>query len=228
MPWKLIPPRLAEPRASLGMSIARVSAMTITNKLKSRFRNWLSCGLLGGAAACISSTARADDTAPGAASSHDRDSGDSDDDDDSSTHVAVDLDVGAAIDEPGTSTGAGGALRIGQELDLFLISLTPELGGSYHAFRGDDETRMYGGFVGGRLALGKVIEPAIFAHVGVAHVRGAESRTAPTLDGGLALDLTLLPLIDLGVHGGYNVMFPGRQDESLHFVTLGAHAALVL
>jgi len=62
----------------------------------------------------------------------------------------------------------------------------------------------------------------------VGHVRGFESRTAPMLDGGLAVDFTLLPLIDLGVHGGYNMMFPRDDGSALEFVTLGAHAALVL
>jgi hypothetical protein len=148
--------------------------------------------------------------------------------DDSTTHIAVDFDFGAALDQPGTDSGGGGAVRIGQQLDLLLISLTPEVGGSYHAFGGDDETRLYAGFLGGRLAVGKLIEPSIFAHVGVGHVRGFERRTAPLLDGGLALDLTILPLIDLGVHGGYNVMFPRNDGAALKFITLGAHAALVL
>jgi hypothetical protein len=160
-----------------------------------------------------------------------RDEGDRDSDDDrddSNTNIALDFDFGAALDQPRAKSGGGGALRIGQELDLFLISLTPELGGSYHAFGGDDKTRIYGGFLGGRLAVGKIVEPAIFAHAGVARVEGFESRTAPTLDGGLALDFTLLPLLDLGVHGAYNVILPRDEGSSFEFLTLGAHAALVL
>ena len=51
---------------------------------------------------------------------------------------------------------------------------------------------------------------------------------APVIDAGLALDFTLLPLIDLGVHGAYNTMFPRDDGSSLEFLTLGAHAALVL
>ena len=193
----------------------------------SRSARHVTCGLLGAATLLLAPAAFADDE-----KSYDggRDEGDRDSDerDDSTTNIALDLDFGAALDQPGTKSGGGGALRIGQELDLFLISLTPEVGGSYHAFGGDDETRTYGGFVGGRLAIGKIIEPSIFAHAGVARVQGFESRTAPTLDGGLALDFTLLPLIDLGVHGAYNVIFPREDGSSLEFVTLGAHAALVL
>ncbi len=49
------------------------------------------------------------------------------DDDKSKTHIAVDFDFGAALDAPGTKNGGGGALRLGQEFDLLLVSLTPEI-----------------------------------------------------------------------------------------------------
>lgn len=191
-----------------------------------RFARRATCSLITAASLLFAPAVLADDERHGDS----RDEGDrgSDERDDSNTNIALDFDFGAALDQPGAKSGGGGALRIGQELDLFLISLTPELGGSYHAFGGDDKTRIYGGFVGGRLAIGKIIEPAIFAHAGVARVDGFQSRTAPTLDGGLALDFTLLPLIDLGVHGAYNIILPRDDGSSLEFVTLGAHAALVL
>src|SRR5258705_13552406 len=51
--------------------------------------------------------------------------------DQSKTHIAVDFDYNAALEAPATNAGGGGALRLGQEFDAFLISLTPELGGSY-------------------------------------------------------------------------------------------------
>lgn len=143
------------------------------------------------------------------------------------THIAVDFDVGSALDTPRTKTGGGGAIRFGHELDLLLVSLTPELGGGYHAFGGAGDTRVYSGFIGGRLGVGKIVEPSLFAHLGLAHVSGFESRTAPMIDAGLAVDLTLLPLIDLGVHAGYNAMFPRDDGSSLKFLTLGAQAALV-
>jgi hypothetical protein len=164
--------------------------------------------------------AHADDSDEGSRSRRDRDG--------TRTHIAVDFDFGGAIDEPGAESGGGGAIRLGQELDLFLVSLTPELGGSYHSFTGDADNRLYAGFLGGRLGFGKIIEPSIFAHVGVGHLNGVGSRTAPLMDGGLAIDLTILPLIDLGVHGGYNVLFARADSGALDFYTLGAHAALVL
>src|SRR6187551_2453834 len=124
----------------------------------------------------------------------------------SKTHIAVDFDVNSAFDALGTKVGGGGALRLGQKFNLLLISLTPEVGGSYHAFGGNDETRLYSGFLGGRLGVGKIVEPSIFAHWGLAHMEGLDTRTGTVLDAGLAIDVTLLPLVDFGVHGGYNVM----------------------
>jgi hypothetical protein len=109
-----------------------------------------------------------------------------------------------------------------------LVSLTPEFGGGYHSFGGSDATKIYTGFLGGRFGVGKIVEPSIFGHLGVGHVSGIENRTAPVMDAGLALDFTLLPLIDLGLHGGYNVMMPRNDGSALKFITLGAQAALVL
>lgn len=177
---------------------------------------------LGAGAAClvVSLPALADDNADdGSRGRRDRDT--------SRTHIAVDFDFGTVVDAANTPAGGGGAIRLGQEFDLFLVSLTPELGGSYHAF-GNSDRRLYAGFIGGRLAVGKIIEPSIYGHVGVGDLSGDEARTAPLLDVGLALDFTLLPLIDLGLHGGYNVMMPRDDGSSLKFVTLGAQAALVL
>jgi len=145
----------------------------------------------------------------------------------SKTHVAVDFDFATALDEPDTKNGGGGALRVGQKFSLFLVSLTPEIGGTYHAFGGNDETRLYSGILGGRLGIGKIVEPSVYAHLGLAHVAGLETRTAPIMDAGLAVDLTLLPLIDLGLHAGYNAMFPRDDGTALKFVTLGAQAAIV-
>lgn len=195
--------------------------------------SWMKSLVLGLAAtACVVATspARADDydSRERSRRSDDDDGPSRKDRDKSKTHIAVDFDFSTAVDAPATKSGGGGALRLGQEFDLLLVSLTPEFGGSYHGFGGNDETKLYTGFLGGRLALGKIVEPSLFGHVGVGRLEGVEKRTAPVMDGGLAIDFTLLPLIDLGVHGAYNVMLPRDDGSALKYVTLGAHAALVL
>jgi hypothetical protein len=197
--------------------------MNRRNRLLPAVQGKLVLGLLAATCLAVATPARADDDGR-----DDREHDNRRDRDGSKTHIALDFDVNSAVDEPDTKAGGGGALRLGQELDLFLISLTPELGGSYHAFGGDDQSKLYAGFLGGRLAIGKIIEPSLFAHVGVGRLDGPDTRTAPIMDGGLAIDFTLLPLIDLGLHGAYNVMLPRDDGTSFKFVTLGAQAALVL
>lgn len=143
------------------------------------------------------------------------------------TKLAFDLDWVGGIDEPGVDPGAGGALRLGQELDLIVLSLTPEVGASYHSFGGDAELSHTSGFIGARLTLGKVLEPGVFAHLGVGHLSGAGdlSETAAAVDAGLSLDFTLLPVIDIGAHAAYDALLVSDAD-AFDWYRVGLHAAL--
>jgi hypothetical protein len=205
------------------MDVAACDAMDQPNRPRSTIHGKLVLGLLAATCLGVVSPAHADDDSRDEGSRESRRDGD-----DSKTHIAVDFDFNSAVNAPEIDAGGGGALRLGQEFDLFLVSLTPELGGSYHGFGGDERSKLYAGFLGGRFTVGKIIEPSLFGHVGVGRLDGPETRTAPLLDGGLAIDFTLLPLINLGVHGAYNVLLPRGDGEAFKFVTLGAQAALVL
>jgi hypothetical protein len=67
-----------------------------------------------------------------------------------------------------------------------------------------------------------LIEAGVFAHVGVGHAAvPVDAFTGLALDLGLTLDLTLIPGIDLGVHGAYDSIAAG--EESLDWYRLGAH-----
>ncbi|MGC4069031.1 MAG: hypothetical protein QM784_31185 [Polyangiaceae bacterium] len=107
-----------------------------------------------------------------------------------------------------------------------LISLTPEIGGSYHWFGGDRSPRLYRGFIGGRLGVGKVIEPSLFAHFGVGKIDGASDYVSPTVDVGAALDFTLLPIVNLGAHVSYDSLLARSEHSAFDWYTLGLHAAL--
>jgi hypothetical protein len=146
-----------------------------------------------------------------------------------STEIAADLDFSGVFDEP-VSSGYGGALRAGYGLNLLLLKLTPEFGASFHRFTGEPGVSLVRAFVGGRLALGSGLEPGVYAHLGIGHLSGnsALNRTTPAFDAGLFLDLTILPLINLGVHGSYNALLHGEQPNAFDFYLIGAHAALVL
>jgi hypothetical protein len=146
----------------------------------------------------------------------------------SGTAIGVDLDYAHGISEPGTDNGTGFNVRLGYKLDLLVLQLTPEVGGAYHTFTGDADAKFSQGIVGGRLAFGKILEPGVYAHLGYGHVSEfGTSRSGATIDGGLTLDLTILPLIDLGIHGGYNGLLATDGYPAFDTYVLGVHAALV-
>lgn len=75
----------------------------------------------------------------------------------------------------------------------------------------------------------KFVEPGLFAHLGVGHVGGDAlySHTGVAFDAGVTLDLTVLPLVDLGLHVAWNRVF-GGHDSGVTYGIAGAHVALVL
>lgn len=154
-----------------------------------------------------------------------------DDDDDSWARfmVGLDLDYAYAIDEESITGGAGGALRIGSELDLILITLIPEAYLSHHSWSEGDSS-ITTGKLGGRVRIGKILEPGVYGHFGLASVSGgnASAYSAPAFDVGFTLDFTLLPLIDLGAHAAYNATAEADDQGAIRYVLVGLHAALVI
>jgi hypothetical protein len=144
------------------------------------------------------------------------------------TQIALDLDWAEALDDD--ANGAGGAIRLGYELDLVVLTLIPEIGGTYHSFS-DADTKLYRGIVGGRLRFAKVLEPGIYAHLGIGRADVDRplrpSWTAGTSDFGLLLDFTLLPIIEFGAHAGYAVQFGTDEADSFDWWNAGLHGALV-
>jgi hypothetical protein len=150
----------------------------------------------------------------------------------SGTAIGVDLDYTHGFQEPGVGSGTGFNVRLGYKLDLLVLQLTPEVGGAYHTFSGNSDgnanAKFSQGIVGGRLAFGKILEPGVYAHLGYGHVSAdGGGVSGATIDGGLTLDLTILPLIDLGIHGGYNGMLASGSHNAFDTYVLGVHAALV-
>jgi hypothetical protein len=145
------------------------------------------------------------------------------------TAIAGDLDYAAPIDSV-ANAGGGFGIRLGQQLDVSPLVLTPELAFTYHGFSGDFAPAVYRGTAGLRLGVGEVIRPGIFGHLGIGRMTvdspGPDlSHTAFTWDAGVFLDLTVLPLLNIGVHGAFNHL--NGDVSSFEWVTVGAHAALV-
>lgn len=152
-----------------------------------------------------------------------------DDDDDSWARfmIGLDLDYAYVVDLQSIDSGGGGALRLGSELDLIVITLIPEAYFGYHTFDADGVS-VTSGRLGGRIRFGKILEPGLYAHVGIARVGGGPSYTSPVIDGGFTLDFTLLPLIDIGAHAAYTAIFETADSSATpSYATFGLHVALV-
>jgi hypothetical protein len=112
---------------------------------------------------------------------------------------------------------------------LLVLQLTPEIGGAYHTFSGAASPKFSQGIVGGRLQFGKVLEPGMYAHLGYGHLSGAvgDGYSGASVDAGVTLDLTLLPLIDVGAHVGYNGLLKSGGHDAFDSYVVGLHAALI-
>jgi hypothetical protein len=168
--------------------------------------------------------------------------------------VGVDVDaVFPTGEELEGDTGFGIAGRIGVGLPTPAIDFVPELSVGYaglgapaiaEGVSGDDVDRLRDldlsvvrAMVGARLGWGEILRPTLFAHVGYGRVNVGEDETfferrggfgeesALSFDAGLAFDLTILPLIDVGVHGAYNLL---DTERALEWWSAGVHAALRL
>ena len=142
--------------------------------------------------------------------------------------VGGDLDYAFPIDSAADS-GPGFGLRLGNRTRLPALVLAPELAFTYHSLSGDFGPNVYRGVGGLRLAIGEILRPGIFGHLGVGHLSadfaGRDvSHTAFTYDAGAFLELTLLPLLNLGIHGAYNSL---TGDADLQWITAGLHVDLV-
>jgi hypothetical protein len=143
----------------------------------------------------------------------------------------VDVDAVLSDHVPGADGGWGATVRAGNEWNLLLLSLTPEIQGSYYSFGGDSNAKAYSFMAGGRFGLGFILRPSVFAHVGVGHQSykylGFEGgSTSFAYDLGAALDFTLLPMIDFGVHAKLNSVLGDSDDDAARWFTLGGHVEL--
>jgi hypothetical protein len=148
----------------------------------------------------------------------------------SETTISADLDYAHSA---GSDIGGGWGFgaRLGQRFHVPLVALDPEIGFTFHDFNKGLSPTMYRGILGLRLGFLEVIRPGIYGHVGIGRINfdtlPDASHTAFTYDFGLFLDLTVIPLLDVGLHASYDGIAAGDQVDAVKWVTLGAHAALV-
>ena len=142
--------------------------------------------------------------------------------------LAADFDYGAAIGNSEVDDGGGFGIRAGSEHDFVLVTLIPEVGFNWHHFDSAPDATTWAGVLGGRIRFLKILEPGIFAHAGIGHVGGYDPHVGFAFDAGVTLDLTILPLVDLGLHAAWNRVFGDSDDDGLSYSSVGAHVALVL
>jgi hypothetical protein len=150
------------------------------------------------------------------------------------TVVGIDLNFNDAVSGDDTDSGAGVDVYFGPRLDLTILTLTTELSGGYHDFGGPYDPAVYRLMAGGRLGIGAIIRPSVFAHLGVGHLRydtllgDRDGRTNLAGDLGAALDFTILPLVDLGVQGSYNMVAGDDDSDAFEWLQAGVHVTFVL
>jgi len=141
----------------------------------------------------------------------------------------VSADVEAALpSSDGHDNGFGVGARFGHKWDLVLISLTPEIGANYHAFGGAPDAETFAVVAGGRVSIGFVLQPSAFIHAGIGHVGyetpvGDYGRTSLAYEGGLALDLTILPVVDIGAHATLAGIAGDSDEDAFSWLALGGH-----
>jgi hypothetical protein len=111
--------------------------------------------------------------------------------------VGADIVITDLSDDNSLSfAGPAVALRLGYTFKGPMIRLTPE---GKLAFESPGTPNAFAVLGGARLNVFEVLSPAVFAHAGgmVGDIRGF------VWDAGLGLDLTIIPLLDVGVYGAY-------------------------
>jgi hypothetical protein len=148
--------------------------------------------------------------------------------------IGADLDYAVPVKSDAES-GWGFGIRLGYQMHVPAVVLTPEIAFTYHDFSGNFAPKVYRGLAGLRLGIGEIIRPGVFGHLGMGRfaidIPGLDSidisHTAFTYDFGAFLDFTLIPIINIGVHAAYNHLNGGNHADGFQWVTLGAEAAII-
>jgi hypothetical protein len=160
----------------------------------------------------------------------------------SALDIAGDVEGAAVVEGPHTAAnnslggGTGFKVRVGEQLHFPFLRVVPEIGYGYEHFFAEDSSgtaydwnthRLIGGL---RIGLGEVIVPMIYGHVGYGW-RMTGDPSVPQVggvaaDGGVAVDLHIIPHLGLGVHGEYGMI--DARPYVPQWVAIGVHADLAL
>jgi len=140
----------------------------------------------------------------------------------------VSVDASAAFpSNEADGDGWGVGLRYGHRWGFAILNLTPELGLAYHRFGAPYEPETFGFFGGGRVGIGFIVEPSVFAHAGITYLDRVTSHTSLGYDVGAALDLNIFP-IAFGPHLMVAGVAGDSDTDPYSWVSLGGHLTFSL
>lgn len=151
--------------------------------------------------------------------------------------LGLELNYSEAVDQFQTGKGGGVDVRVGPRLELWRFQLTPELSAGLHDFGGFLSPTVLRALLGSKVALDLDlgVKPTLFAHFGVGRLRydalesaERDAATGMASDFGASLDVNVLPMLDVGIQGSYNVV--GLESGSARFdwVQVGGHVTVIL
>jgi hypothetical protein len=161
--------------------------------------------------------------------------------------IGVDANGGFNIGELSTEgIGLGANLRVGYSFDIPLLRLAPEVQVGYMGFSVPNpdtagavdaaaaaDLRTFSGRGGLRIGYGGLLfGVSAYGHAGygmtMTQSSGADTIRAdgPSFDGGLAVDVTAIPFVNIGLHGGYNTILLA-DAEPLRWIDAGLHVEVV-
>lgn len=148
------------------------------------------------------------------------------------SHASVPFSVDANYAKPllvdNATYGFGGQLRFGPRLDLKILTLDSEIvagGVGFYDANGDPAAQSFHGLLGPRLGILWGLRPSVYSHLGIGHTNFemANSQTSLAGDLGLALDITFLPVIDIGGQAAWNFVAGDTQSPQTQYLTAGVH-----
>jgi hypothetical protein len=130
-----------------------------------------------------------------------------------------------------TRAGSGFDVLVGARASGKLWMPQVELSLGFHDFGGPLDAEVSRAMIGARFGLDWFIRPSLFNHIGVERLRMdgqlGNGRTTGTYfagETGLALDVRVLPQVDVGLQGSYNW---GPFTDSFDWWQGGAHVTFV-
>ncbi len=136
-------------------------------------------------------------------------------------YIGLDLDLGTAFqDRVDFSYGLGG--RVGYKLyfegtNLYLL---PEIGGHFMSFGSEGEFTHAGAVFGGvRFGFGGIVQPNVFAHLGLGFV--GSSELGPHADIGVGVDFQITRLFSMGLQVAYNSVTVTESGDAAKWMSFG-------